>query len=224
MKGDRAACPRSRGSKLPRWCFAVSVRSWSLGCVEAQLTPGQKKGRELNAPSPEAPRSAYQESTPSRARLGACSVGLLVENSRFSGETRSRSYAKCFLDGFYIVSSPLLVRRFMVPARLWQAHCGPSTLQKGVIPMSLACAPAGKPHLRSWGEFVRPRCPNSPERPLVRRRGAIRRHHGARLGLHASPPRGLRLGRFHRQAAERRQGPLILLLLWQTTLLKDFAA
>src|ERR1017187_6388200 len=47
-----------------------------------------KKGRELNAPCPEAPRSACYTSTPSRALLGAYSVGCVtgLENSRFSGQ------------------------------------------------------------------------------------------------------------------------------------------
>jgi hypothetical protein len=46
------------------------------------------KGRELNAPCPEAPRSACYTSTPSRALSGACSVGSVtgLQNSRFWGQ------------------------------------------------------------------------------------------------------------------------------------------
>jgi hypothetical protein len=51
----------------------------------------QRKGREPNAPSREAPRSAQQRNTPSRARWGAHSVGSLCENSRFSRETAAEA-------------------------------------------------------------------------------------------------------------------------------------
>jgi len=56
----------------------------------------EHEGRELNAPPVEAPRRALQRSTPSRAQWGACSVGSLLECSRFSTEIRSHSYAKMF--------------------------------------------------------------------------------------------------------------------------------
>ena len=62
----------------------------------------EQKGRELNAPPPEAPRSACAENEPSRARLGARSVGPLhIENSRFSDETVAGATLN-FFDSVYI--------------------------------------------------------------------------------------------------------------------------
>jgi hypothetical protein len=57
----------------------------SLIAFVAQLRTTEKKGRELNAPCIEAPRSACQTSTPSRARLGACSVGCLTGLGKIRG-------------------------------------------------------------------------------------------------------------------------------------------
>src|ERR1039458_10364088 len=55
---------------------------------------GEQKGRELNAPPLEAPRSALHESDIKPRPMGACSTrSRAIENSRFSNETRSRSYA-----------------------------------------------------------------------------------------------------------------------------------
>jgi hypothetical protein len=51
----------------------------------AQLRTTEQKGRELNAPCIEAPRSACQTSTPSRARWGACSVGCLTGLGKIRG-------------------------------------------------------------------------------------------------------------------------------------------
>jgi hypothetical protein len=52
------------------------------------FTAGGKKGRELNAPPREAPRSAFERSTPSRARWARASAALSSsKNSRFSRGT-----------------------------------------------------------------------------------------------------------------------------------------
>jgi hypothetical protein len=88
-----------RGVSFP----AVSSKPATSVIVLHSLVPwpvalrAKQKGRELNAPPQEAPRSAYPENTPSRALVGRGSGRSLdSENSRFSCETRSRSYANRF--------------------------------------------------------------------------------------------------------------------------------
>ncbi len=58
------------------------------------------KGRELNAPPREAPRSAFERDTPSRARWGAWCGGSLVQNesSRFSRGTEPLRRESCLSD------------------------------------------------------------------------------------------------------------------------------
>ena len=54
-----------------------------------------ERGRELNAPSLEAPRSALHKNDIKPRPMGACSMrSCAIENSWFSSEIRSRSYAK----------------------------------------------------------------------------------------------------------------------------------
>jgi len=68
--------------------------------------PGQKRrGANLIAPSSKAPRSAHAESTPSRARLSACSVGFCIEKFAVFREDRSRATLNMFQSFlFYVVS------------------------------------------------------------------------------------------------------------------------
>jgi hypothetical protein len=75
----------------------VCFLSHGSGFVETWLQ--KKKGRELNAPLTRGTaKRLAREVTSSRARLGARSTrSRAIENSRFSNETRSRSYAKCFV-------------------------------------------------------------------------------------------------------------------------------
>ena len=56
--------------------------------------PRKENGRELNAPSSVAPRSALERSTKSRARLGACLVRFSPSKFAVFRRDRSLSYAK----------------------------------------------------------------------------------------------------------------------------------
>jgi hypothetical protein len=61
----------------------------------------EQKGRELDAPPLEAPRSALEEDAIKPRPMGACSTRSLPnENSRFPSETVAISYAKLFCFGF----------------------------------------------------------------------------------------------------------------------------
>ena len=77
------------------------------GIVHATTTTGSKR-RGLNAPCPEAPRSACQTSTPSRAHLGE--LGRMFDGlGKFAvfRTARSRSYANwicCFLVFVFTVA------------------------------------------------------------------------------------------------------------------------
>jgi len=59
-----------------------------------------KKGRGLDAPLPEAPRSAFRENAPSRADWRVLGLGLSDENSRFSGKTVAVATQSCCV-GFW---------------------------------------------------------------------------------------------------------------------------
>jgi hypothetical protein len=74
-------------SEPPPMKTTMESRTSGLGS-QAQLRVTETKRRGLSAPWSEAPRSACHISTPSRARLGACSVGRVtgLENSRFSDQ------------------------------------------------------------------------------------------------------------------------------------------
>jgi len=89
----------------------------------------EQKGRELNAPPIEAPRSARVEDTPSRSRLGACSVGLYTMKIR---GFLSRTVAEATLN--YLLS--LHVHKNPLPGHSLQDHFGwiegPARLANGV--------------------------------------------------------------------------------------------
>jgi len=82
----------------------------------------KKKRRGLNAPCPEAPRSAYTASTPSRAHLGALGQ-LLCGLGKFEvfGAARSRSYAKLLIMYFwsfnYLCAGSVVGGKFVVKPR-----------------------------------------------------------------------------------------------------------
>ena len=96
-------------AKIPNNAFVVFILLFSIS-LSGRRTTEQKEAR-TRRPPPVAPRSACAENAPSRARLGARSVGPLhIENSRFSGETVAGATLNLFAS-VYIVAryDPFLI-------------------------------------------------------------------------------------------------------------------
>ena len=113
-----------------------------------------KRGRELNAPCPEAPRSACYTSAPSRALAGACSVGCVtgLENSRFSGQPVAVATQNC--------CSVVLFDQFCV-FLLVAAQCSHSLLPEQAfrhIPRCLTAHHVAPDTFCPWGVLPAPFC------------------------------------------------------------------
>jgi hypothetical protein len=118
-KGVYVAAQMPRALTRDPQCAILSPKTTPPPCLPRVFThraltllrtaeTSKLKGRELNAPCPEAPRSACYTSTPSRARLGACSVDCVtgLENSRFSGQPAAEATLIVFCNNsgsFYSV-------------------------------------------------------------------------------------------------------------------------
>ena len=72
----------------------------------------KKKGRELNAPPQEAPRSACEENAPSRARVARARAGLFTLKIRgFLARPAAEATQNClFICGYFIVG--IFLNRF----------------------------------------------------------------------------------------------------------------